>query len=62
MQVVLSVNLVKLANVFEWNIFIFEKKMNWKTGYEINIAKWNYLVFEIFRTQSNVCEKAFLQK
>ena len=32
-----SVNLVKLANVFECNVFISENKR--RTGYDINIAK-----------------------
>ena len=35
----MSVNLVKLANIFQCNIFTFKNKI-W-TGYHINIAKKN---------------------
>ena len=39
----MSVNLVKLAiKCFQCKVFIFENKR--QTGYEINIAKENYLV------------------
>ena len=37
MQLVLNVTFVKLANVFECNVFIFENKR--QTAYEVNIAK-----------------------
>ena len=33
----MSVNLVKLANVYQCNVFNFENKR--QTGYDINIAK-----------------------
>ena len=38
----MSVNLLKLPNIFQLNVFIFENKG--RTGYDINITKENFLV------------------
>ena len=61
MQVVLSINFVKLeTSFFQCNVFIFENER--QTGFDLNIASQNYLVtpfymahlMNVSRTQSKI--------